>query len=143
MSSVYEIIVIQKTLPETLEADARKLKDLIKSDPRPFEILEGRQIFHEAEGAEFFLTCKGCKRVFDGFEEPVGSLLDSFFLDKGEIFECPDCGVKENIRLCDTRGFAAGFLGLELCDSDPFTDEFVAKIASGMNSKVTVVYGHL
>ena len=107
------------------------------------KILKGRQIFSEMEGAEYQLTCRQCKSLFDGFESPVVDVIDSFHQSVNEIFRCPNCGFEENLRTANTKGFAAGFLGVEFNNWGPIKDEFVLLLQSELNSAITVIEGHI
>lgn len=56
------------------------------------EILTGRQIFSELEGAKFELRCRGCMLCHDGFKAPVIVILDGLTAGANESFTCPACG---------------------------------------------------
>lgn len=107
------------------------------------EILKGRQIFSEAECAEFQLTCNRCHENFDGFKSPTIDVIGAFSEDTGDVFKCSKCGFEENLRLTTTKGFAAGFLGVQFWNWGHLKDDFVSTISKEMNSKITVINGHL
>lgn len=105
------------------------------------EILKGRHIFSEMEGAEFFLTCRKCSTTFDGLKSPVIELLD-LFLESDPLFVCPDCEHQEDLKLCQTKGFAAGFLGLQIWNWGKLKSEFIEELTQQMGT-ITVIEGVL
>ena len=107
------------------------------------EILKGRQIFSEAEGAHFTLRCDGCHITFEGLDSPIDTLLDDFYKNTNDEFICPECGYKKEIRFCETKGFAAGFLGIQIWNWGSIKKEFIDELAQYMNSKILVIEGHL
>ena len=121
--------------------------------PKPFshfevshnivEFLIKRSIFSEAECAEFHLICKNCKAGFNGFESPVVELLNEFHHGIDSSFECAHCKRSELLRLCDTTGFAAGFLAVQFWNWGSLNEKFAIQVAADLNFEVTRIFGKL
>lgn len=103
------------------------------------EILTGQQIFHENEDAKFFITCTVCNNQVDGFQTRVTDLLSQFIQNGFADYECLDCHHTQSLQLCNTKGFAAGFLGVEFWNWGNLSPDFINQISLHMKSEVTYI----